>query len=171
MKCSLDISNFLEEISSLSHCTVFLYFFALITEEDFLISPCYSLELCIQMGISFLFSFALCSLLFTAIHKASSDRILLSSFSVLSAYSKLFWLFTREKYALWIISPTFHHSAQCLKQLSVSAYARNHIFMPNERSLSAQIKFCVFEVILDNSCVPTLWLFFSDFNAFQFPND
>ena len=33
------------------------YFFALITEEDFLISPCYSLELCIQMGISFLFSF------------------------------------------------------------------------------------------------------------------
>ena len=33
MKCSLDISNFLEEISSLSHCIVFLYFFALITEE------------------------------------------------------------------------------------------------------------------------------------------
>ena len=37
---------------------VFLYFFALITEEGFFISPCYSLELCIQMGISFLFSFA-----------------------------------------------------------------------------------------------------------------
>ena len=33
-------------------------FFALFTEEGFLISPCYSLELCIQMGISFLFSFA-----------------------------------------------------------------------------------------------------------------
>ena len=48
MKCSLGISNFLEEISSLSHSIVFLYFFALITEEDFLISPCYSLELCIQ---------------------------------------------------------------------------------------------------------------------------
>ena len=47
-----------EEISSLSHCVVFLYFFALSTEEGFLISPCYSLELCIQMGISFLFSFA-----------------------------------------------------------------------------------------------------------------
>ena len=31
---------------------------ALITEEGFLISPCYSLELCIQMLISFLFSFA-----------------------------------------------------------------------------------------------------------------
>jgi len=43
---------------SLSHSIVFLYFFALITEEGFLISPCYSLELCIQMGISFLFSFA-----------------------------------------------------------------------------------------------------------------
>ena len=49
------VSNFLEEISSLSHSIVFLYFFALTTEEGFLISPCYSLELCIQMGISFLF--------------------------------------------------------------------------------------------------------------------
>ena len=37
---------------------IFLYFFALITEEGFLISPCYSLELCIQTGVSFLFSFA-----------------------------------------------------------------------------------------------------------------
>ena len=45
MKCSLGISNFLEEISSLSHSVVFLYFFALITEEGFLISPCCSLEL------------------------------------------------------------------------------------------------------------------------------
>ena len=51
------ISNFLEEISSVSDPIVFLYFFALITEEGFLISPCYFLELCIQMGISFLFSF------------------------------------------------------------------------------------------------------------------
>ena len=58
MKCSLGISNFLEEISGLSHSIVFLYFSALITEEGFLISPCYSLELCIQMGISFFFSFA-----------------------------------------------------------------------------------------------------------------
>ena len=49
--------NFLDEISSL-HSLVFLYFFALITEEGFLNSPCYSLVLCIQMGISFLFSFA-----------------------------------------------------------------------------------------------------------------
>ena len=48
------ISNFLEEISSLSHSIVFLYFFALITEEGFLMFPCYSLELCIQMGICFL---------------------------------------------------------------------------------------------------------------------
>ena len=38
MKCSLGISHFLEEISSLSHSVVFLYFFALITEEGFLIS-------------------------------------------------------------------------------------------------------------------------------------
>ena len=52
MKCSVGISNFLEEISSLSHSVVVLYFFALITEEGFLIPPCYSLELCIQVDIS-----------------------------------------------------------------------------------------------------------------------
>ena len=57
MKCSLGISNFLEKISGLPHSFVFLYFFSLITEEGFLISPSYSLELCIQMGLSFLFSF------------------------------------------------------------------------------------------------------------------
>ena len=68
--------NFLEENSSLSHSIVFLYFLALITEEGFLISPCYPLELCIQMGISFLFLFSLplASLLFSAIPKTSSDN-------------------------------------------------------------------------------------------------
>ena len=63
MKCSLGISNVLAEIFRLSHFVVSLSFFALITEEGFLISPCYSLELCNQMGISF--PFLLCfSLLF-----------------------------------------------------------------------------------------------------------
>ena len=38
MKCSLGVSNLLEEISSLSHSVVFLYFFALIAEEGFFIS-------------------------------------------------------------------------------------------------------------------------------------
>ena len=45
MKCSIGISNFLEEISSFSHSVVFLYCFVLIAEEGFLISSCYSLEL------------------------------------------------------------------------------------------------------------------------------
>ena len=34
MKCSLGISDFLEEISSLSHSVVFLYFFELIAEWE-----------------------------------------------------------------------------------------------------------------------------------------
>ena len=71
MKYSLGVSNFLEELSSLSHSVVFLYFIALITEEGFLISPCFSLELCIQMGVSFLFSFALI-FSFHSVCKASS---------------------------------------------------------------------------------------------------
>ena len=74
MKCSLGISNFLEEISRLSYSVVFHYFFVLISEEGFLIPPCHSLEFCIQMGISFLFSFAFASLLFTAICKVSSEN-------------------------------------------------------------------------------------------------
>ena len=53
MKYSLGISNFLEGISSLSHSVVFLYVFALITEEGFFLSPCYSLELGIQMQLSY----------------------------------------------------------------------------------------------------------------------
>ena len=74
MKYSFGISDFLKEISSLSHSIVFLYFFVLITEEGFLISPCYPLELCIQMGISFFPPLPFASLLFTAICKASSDK-------------------------------------------------------------------------------------------------
>ena len=73
MKYSLGMSNFLEEISSLSHSIVFFYFSALITEEGFLISPCYSLELCIQVDISFLLSFAFHFASFLS--KASSDSL------------------------------------------------------------------------------------------------
>ena len=39
-QCSLGIFNFLEEISSLSHSIVFLYFFALITRKAFLSHLC-----------------------------------------------------------------------------------------------------------------------------------
>ena len=72
--CSLGISHFFEEISSLSHSTVFLYFFSLNTEEGCLISPCYSLDLCIQMRMSFLFSFAFSFSSFLSFCKSSSDN-------------------------------------------------------------------------------------------------
>ena len=75
MKHFFGISNFPEEISRLFHSIIFLHFLAFIAEEGFLISPCYSLELCIQMGIYLAFSpLPLASLLFTAICKASSDN-------------------------------------------------------------------------------------------------
>ena len=45
-------------ISSLSHSIVFLYFFALFTKEGFLLSPCHSLEPCIQLDISVPFCIA-----------------------------------------------------------------------------------------------------------------
>ena len=73
MKYSLGISNFLE-IFTLSYSIVFLYSFALITEEGFLISPCYSLECCIQLALSSLSHLPLASFHFSAIWKASSDN-------------------------------------------------------------------------------------------------
>ena len=83
MKCSLGISNFLEEISSLSDSVLFLYFFALIPEEGILIFSCYSLEpafRCLYLSFSHLpFTF----FLFTAIFKASPD----SYFSFLHFFS------------------------------------------------------------------------------------
>ena len=73
MKCSLGISNFLEEITSPSHSVVSFYFFALIAEEGFLISPTIlwnSAFRCLYLSFSpLLFT----SLLFTAIWKASPD--------------------------------------------------------------------------------------------------
>ena len=39
MKFSLDVSNFLDGISTFSHSIVFLYFFALFIEDGILISP------------------------------------------------------------------------------------------------------------------------------------
>ena len=72
MKSSLVISNFLEEISSLSHSIVFLYLFALITEEGILSL----LGILWNSAIKWVYlSFSpllFASLLFTAICKASS---------------------------------------------------------------------------------------------------
>ena len=75
MKCPLGISNFLEEIASLSYSIVFLYFFALITEEAFFLSL-----LAILWNSAFKWEYLsfspllFASLLFTAICKASSDN-------------------------------------------------------------------------------------------------
>ena len=77
MKCSLGISNFLEEISSLSHSVVFLYFFGLMAEEGFLISSCYSLELCIQMLISFLFVLCFALLFFSPLFVMTAQKAIL----------------------------------------------------------------------------------------------
>ena len=97
---------------NLSHSIVFLYFFSLITEESFLISPCSSLELCIQMGISFLSPLLFASLLFTAICKASSD----------SHFAFLYFFFLGM---VWFLSPvqchkppSIGHQALCLSDLS-----------------------------------------------------
>ena len=69
MKYSLSISNFLEDISSLSYSIVFFYLFTLISWKGFLISTVYSLGISIQVGISFLLTFASPFSLFSVIFK------------------------------------------------------------------------------------------------------
>ena len=74
MKRSLGIFNFLEDISSLSHSIVFLYYFALITEEglSYLLAFLWSSAFkWVHLSFSPLPS---ASLLFSAICKASSDN-------------------------------------------------------------------------------------------------
>ena len=58
LACSFDVSNLIEEVSSLSLSIFSLYFIALFIEEGLLFSPCYSVELYIQLGVPFLFPLA-----------------------------------------------------------------------------------------------------------------
>ena len=111
-KYSLDMSNFLEEISSLSHSIVFLYFFELITGKGFLISPCYSLEHSVFKWVYLSFSpLIFTSFFFTAICKASSA----SHFAFCISFS---WGWS------WSLSPvqchkppSIVHQAICLSDL------------------------------------------------------
>ena len=72
MKLSPGISNFLEEITSLSHSVVLPYFFALFASEVSFLSLLFSGTL---HSVRHIFPFLLCLLLlFSAIFKASSDN-------------------------------------------------------------------------------------------------
>ena len=71
-ECSLGISNFPEEISSLSH-SVFLYFFALIIRKAFLSLLASLWNSAFKWVYLSFFPLLFASLLFTAICKASSD--------------------------------------------------------------------------------------------------
>ena len=68
------ISNFLEEISSLSHSIVFLYFMALFTEDGFLTSPCILWKSAFRWVYLSFSPLPFTFLLFSAICKASSDN-------------------------------------------------------------------------------------------------
>ena len=124
MKCSLGISNFLEGISSLSHSIVFLYFFALITEEGFLICVLFFGTLHLN-GYYLSFSpLPFTSVLFSAICKGSSDNYF--------AFLHFFFLGLVLITAFCIMSQTSVHSSsgtlsiRCnpLNQFSHSLY--NH---------------------------------------------
>ena len=68
------ISNFPDEISSLSHSIVFLYFFELNTKEVFCISPCHSWNSAFKWVYLSFSTLPLTSVLFSDICEASSDN-------------------------------------------------------------------------------------------------
>ena len=100
------ISNFLKEISSLSHFVVFLYFFALIIEEGFLISPCYSLKL---HSNGYIFPFLLCFwILFFSQLFVSPPQTAISPF-----YISFSWGWS------WSLSPTQRHEPPSIVHLAL----------------------------------------------------
>ena len=76
VKCPLDLSNFLEEISSLSHYFVFLYFLALFTYKKAFLSLFAILWKLHSLGCIFPFLPCFLASLSSAIGKASSDSYL-----------------------------------------------------------------------------------------------
>ena len=80
-------------------------------EEGFLISPCYSLELCIQMGISFLFTCAFSFSFYSALCKTSSD----SHFAFLHFFSPLGMVWINASCTMSLIS--IHSSSGTLSDL------------------------------------------------------
>ena len=116
----LGISNCLEDISSLSHSIVFLYFFALITEEVFLISPCILWNSAFKWVYLSSSPLLFTCLLFTAICKASSD----SHFAILLTFP---WVWS------WSLSPvqcheplSIVHQAHFLSDLSLKSLSYFH---------------------------------------------
>ena len=150
MKCSLAIANFLEEITNLFHSTVSLGFFALITEECFHISPCYSLELCIQMGVSLFFFLCFLFLFFSQLLlRPSQTAILLFCISFSWGWS-------------WSLSPvsctmlwTYIHSSSCI--LSIRSSHVNH--QKRKRVSGKIIYFCFTDYAKAFDCVDNnkLW--------------
>ena len=96
--------------SRLSHSIVLIYFFALTTWEVFLTSLCYSLELCIQMDISFLSSFAFSLSSFLSYLLSSSD----SHFGFLHFFSLHMVLIIASCTMLWT---SIHSSSGTLSDL------------------------------------------------------
>ena len=85
MKCSLGIFNFLEEIFSLSHSVVFLYFFALKLKKAFLSLLAILWNSAFRCLYLFFSPLLFTSFLFTAICKASPD----SHFAFLHFFSMM----------------------------------------------------------------------------------
>ena len=104
-----------------------MYFFALITKEGFLISPCYSLELCVQMVIFFFFSFAFHFSSFTAIFKALGKSLIPCLFQLPEA-TGILWLME---------SFLFLHLQNQHPCISLTVLPQSHLFLTKAEKFSS----------------------------------
>ena len=114
MKCSLGVSNFFEEISSLSHSIVFFYFFALYLQRLSYFSLLFFGTLH-SNGCIFPFLLCLSLLLFSAICRASSD----SHFAFLHFFFLGMVLITASYTMLWT---SVHSFSGTLSNLTLWIY-------------------------------------------------
>ena len=121
MKCTLGISNFLK--SSLVFPILLFSSISLhwSLRKGFLISPCYSLELYIQMGISFLFSFALASLLYLTLFVRPPQTAILRFLHFFFLLGKV--LITASCTMSWI---SVHSSSVTLSDLFLESICHFH---------------------------------------------
>ena len=150
MKCSLGISNYFEETSSLPHSVVFLYFFALIAGEGFLIFSCYSLELCIQMTISFHFVFAFCSSFHSYSIRETQLIVIISKYVLLC-----YWNISRVQKLHWRIINT----QQISLDLTIFPIFFSDIFKEITFTKRNMFLWIIFEISLFSSVVMVLSYF------------
>ena len=146
MKCSLDIFNFIEEISSLSHSIVFFYFLHWSLRKAFLSLLAILWNSAFKGVYLSFFPLLFTSLLFTAICKASSDK----HFAFLHFFSMGMVLIPVS----CTMSQTSVHSSSCsLSDLVSYNYTRDDSTNELYKMINTKIRLIIFFAVKDGEAL------------------